>query len=122
MTALLVFDGDCGFCTSAVDWLKRVLPAAPAAVPYQWADLAALGLTAAEAGARVWLVEGAQRYGGSRAVAELLRRQPDARWRLLGWLAAVPPWSWAAGLGYRLVARYRYLLPGGTPACRAKRA
>ena len=116
--ATLIFDGDCGFCTTAVRWLERTLPKVPATLPFQWADLPAFGLTEAEARSKVWFVSGGRRYGGAGAVAALLRGQPIPALRLLGWLGTVPPWSWAAAAGYRLVARYRYRLPGGTPACR----
>jgi hypothetical protein len=37
-------------------------------------------------------------------------------------MLATPPFSIAAAIGYRLVARYRYLLPGGTPACAVRPA
>lgn len=115
---LLIFDGDCGFCTSSVNWLKRSLAAMPEARPFQWTNLAEYGLTEADAAARVWLVVDGRRLGGHRAVAGLLTHQPVAVLRLLGHLMTVPPFLWAAALGYRLVARYRYALPGGTPACR----
>lgn len=117
---MLIFDGDCGFCTSAVQWLGRLLPAFPAAVPYQWTDLESLGLTEAEAAARVWFVSSAQQFGGHLAVAALLRAQPGFGFRFLGWLGVVPPWSWAADVAYRLVARFRHRLPGGTAACQLK--
>ncbi|TFD82214.1 thiol-disulfide oxidoreductase DCC family protein [Cryobacterium fucosi] len=120
--ALLIFDGDCAFCTTSVDWMRRILPAMPATAPYQWTDLAAFALTTADARSRVWLVDGSRQYGGAAAVAALLRRQPSPGWRMLGWLGTVPPWSWAAAAGYRLVARFRHRLPGGTPACRMKPA
>jgi predicted DCC family thiol-disulfide oxidoreductase YuxK len=116
--ATLIFDGDCGFCTTAVLWLQRTLPRVPATAPFQWTDLSRYGLTEKQARARVWFVTGSRRYGGAAAVAALLRGQPWAGLRVFGWLAAVPPWSWAAEAGYRVVARYRYKLPGGTPACR----
>ena len=45
---LLIFDGDCAFCTTSVGWLGRILPAMPAAAPYQWTDLAAFALTPLE--------------------------------------------------------------------------
>jgi predicted DCC family thiol-disulfide oxidoreductase YuxK len=119
----LIFDGDCGFCTSAVNWLKAALPLVPDCIPFQWAELDALGLTEKEAADRVWLVELDRRgegrqYGGHLAVSVLLRRQPSAPWRFLGFLLDTPPFSLLAAAGYALVARYRYLLPGGTPACR----
>ncbi|PJJ62246.1 thiol-disulfide oxidoreductase DCC family protein [Compostimonas suwonensis] len=117
----LVFDGDCGFCTTAVGWLERVLPVMPKAVPYQWADLDSAGLTTADAASRVWLVTPSHQYGGHLAVAAILRHQPVAWMRTLGWLGTVPPWSWAAASAYSLVARYRHRLPGGTPACQIRR-
>ena len=117
-TATLVFDGDCGFCTTAVGWLERTLPVFPTATPFQWADLPALGLTEAQARDRVWLVSDGELAGGHRAVSTLLRRQPDRGWRFLGWLLVAPGLSLVAAAGYALVARFRYRLPGGTPACR----
>ena len=115
---VLVFDGDCGFCTTAVRWLERTLPAMPPTVPYQWADLSVCGLSLDDVQAQVWLVVGGHRYGGARAVAALLRHQPSFGLRFIGWLGNAWPWSVAADVAYRLVARYRYRLPGGTPACR----
>ena len=32
--ATLIFDGDCGFCTTAVLWLQRTLPRVPATAPF----------------------------------------------------------------------------------------
>ena len=122
--ATLIYDGDCGFCSTAVRWLERTLPAMPAAVPSQWADLAAFGLTAEEASERAWLVttDSAGRprhqYGGHRAFSALLRRQPRASWRFAGWLLVTPGFSAIAAVGYKLITRYRHRLPGGTPACR----
>lgn len=124
--AVLVFDGDCAFCTSAVDWLKRILPAMPTTTPYQWAELEDLALTTQEAAERVWLVAtdadgDLHQYGGHLAVSVVLRHQPALGWRFLGVVLDTPPFSLAAAVGYWLVARYRYLLPGGTPACRVGR-
>ena len=36
---------------------------------------------------------------------------------LAGWLLLLPPVSWFGAVGYKLVARYRYRLPGATAAC-----
>jgi predicted DCC family thiol-disulfide oxidoreductase YuxK len=118
---VLIFDGDCGFCTTSVDWLTRMLPAPPTSIPFQWADLARYGLTESDTAERVWLVTPSHQYGGHLAVAAMLRHQPAAGLRLLGWLGSIPPFSWAAAVGYALVARYRHRLPGGTPACQLKR-
>jgi predicted DCC family thiol-disulfide oxidoreductase YuxK len=118
---VLVFDGDCAFCSSTVRTLIRLLPAMPSTTPYQWAELEELGLTVQEAAERVWYVDASHQYGGHLALTALLVRQPAPGWRFLGRLLMIPPWSWLAGLGYAWVARNRHLLPGGTPACRIPR-
>ncbi len=123
--ATLIFDGDCGFCTSSVDWLARTLPVMPRSVPFQWAPLDELGLSLEETRDRVWLVTTDRsgrlhQYGGYLAVSKLLRHQPHLGWRFLGILLDTPPFSFVAGAGYSLVARYRYRMPGGTPACRMR--
>jgi predicted DCC family thiol-disulfide oxidoreductase YuxK len=118
---LLIFDGDCSFCTTSVRWVQRILPAPPATTPYQWTELESYGLTLKEAQSRVWLVTPTARFGGHHAVSAMLRYQPAAAFRFVGWLMVIPPWSWAAGTGYALIARFRDRLPGGSPACQMKR-
>ena len=120
-TATLIFDGDCGFCTTSVRWLEKHLSEYPTAVPFQWADLESLGVSEAEARDRVWFVVGGRRFGGHRAVSALLRRQSHIGWRFLGHLLVAPGFSLIAAGGYALVARYCYTLPGGTPACKMPR-
>jgi len=116
-TPLLVFDGDCAFCTTWVRRLERVLPVFPESQPWQWIDYAALGLTRHDVTHYVWLLVEDGRFRGHAAVAALLRSQPSLRWRFLGQLLITPPFSWAAAVGYALIARFRHRLPGGTPAC-----
>jgi predicted DCC family thiol-disulfide oxidoreductase YuxK len=116
-TPLLVFDGDCAFCTTWVRRLERWLPDVPEAQPWQWVDHEALGLSRHDVTHYVWLLTDSRRFRGHAAVAALLRRQRPAGWRFLGHLLVTPPFSWAAAVGYLLVARFRHRLPGGTPAC-----
>jgi predicted DCC family thiol-disulfide oxidoreductase YuxK len=114
---LLVFDGDCAFCSTWVERLRDVLPRYPETTPYQWADLDELGLSLDDVQHFAWYLTPTHQYAGHLAFSALLRSQPRVELRFAGWLIATPPFSWAAALGYRFIARYRHLLPGGTPAC-----
>lgn len=114
---LLVFDGDCAFCSTWVIRLEQALPRFPPTIPYQWADLDALGLTLDDVRHFAWYLTPTRQYGGHLAFSALLRSQPSIGLRFAGWILGTPPFSWVAALGYRFVARYRHLLPGGTPAC-----
>lgn len=114
---LLVFDGDCAFCTTSVNALERILPAFPPKYPWQWLDLDELGLTVNDVTTYAWVVTPTHQYAGHLAFSALLRAQKGAGWRFLGHLIATPPISWIAALAYRAIATNRHRLPGGTPAC-----
>jgi len=114
---LLVYDGDCAFCTRMVDIAVSRMKVACRAVPWQQADLAALGLTQAEVTEKVWWVEpGVGKVSGHRAVAAALRHGSPAL-RPVGRLLDAEPLAPVASAGYDLVARNRHRLPGGTTAC-----
>jgi predicted DCC family thiol-disulfide oxidoreductase YuxK len=116
MRPVLVFDGDCGFCTDCVRALERIGPRAEI-VAWQLADLPALGLTAEQASAAVqWVgADGGIRAGHEAIAAALI--SAGGAWRQLGRLLLAPGVTWGAARAYRLVADNRYRLPGGTPAC-----
>ena len=114
---LLVFDGDCAFCTSAVDRLRETLPHFPQAQPWQWLDLDALGLTVDDVTHYAWVITPGHHYGGHLALSALLRMQRGFAWRFAGNLLRTPPYSAEAALGYHFIAANRSRLPGGTPAC-----
>jgi len=126
---LLVFDGDCGFCTTSVQWLERRFPDAFGTVPYQHVDLEPLGLTAVECDAKVqWIGDVAAplttRKEGAPAVAALVRHGGrsiggalGAAWRAAGTVADTWPVTLLAAAVYDVVAANRSRLPGGTPAC-----
>ncbi len=117
---LLVFDGDCSFCTSSAEWLEaRFDPDAGAGVePWQRLDIASLGLTEHDvATAAYWVDRSGRAFRGHRAIAKSLLACRGG-WRWAGAVMEIPPVSWAARGVYWLVARYRHKLPGGTPACK----
>lgn len=116
-SAVLIFDGDCAFCTTWVERLRASLPVFPEARPYQWTALEDYGLSEHDVTHYAWYVTRRRRFGGHLAFSAILRSQPRATLRFVGWLLATPPWSWFAAAGYALIARYRHVLPGGTPAC-----
>lgn len=114
---VLVFDGDCAFCTTWVNRLRDWLPRPPDAVPWQWTDLDAVGLTREDVADFAWYLTPKHSYAGALAFAAILRAQPGIGLRFAGNLLATPPFSIVAALGYNVIARYRHILPGGTPAC-----
>jgi predicted DCC family thiol-disulfide oxidoreductase YuxK len=115
---LLLYDGDCAFCTSCARLVEgRVRPAA-AVVPWQFADLAELGVSEEQASSAVqWVGPAGGVLSGHEAVAAMLATAGPA-WRLLGRLLVLPGVSPLAAKAYQLVAANRHRLPGSTPACR----
>jgi predicted DCC family thiol-disulfide oxidoreductase YuxK len=113
---VLVYDGDCAFCTTCAGLLERIGPDAEI-VPWQFADLAELGITEAQAiDAVQWVrTDGAVRSGHEAIAAVLGSAGPP--WRIVGRTLLLPGISWLAARAYRLVADNRYRLPGSTPAC-----
>jgi predicted DCC family thiol-disulfide oxidoreductase YuxK len=114
---VLIFDGDCSFCTTCARFISRYLPTSAEIVPWQFADLAALGTTPERAQRELLGVRPSGRLdGGADAVASLLV-DSEGGWRLLGRLMQLPLLDWIARGLYRVVAANRHRLPGGTPAC-----
>jgi predicted DCC family thiol-disulfide oxidoreductase YuxK len=117
-TPILVFDGDCGFCTTCARWIEHHVRVPAAVIPWQWLDLDDFGLTPADAAEAVWWIDaGGRRHRGHRALGHALLACGRG-WRLIGRLCLTPPFSFGAGSIYRCVVRYRDRLPGATPACR----
>ena len=116
---LLVFDGDCAFCTSSVEFLRRWVDRTGryGIEPWQRVDLSAYGLTEADCveAAQFVDVDGAI-HPGHRAIAEALR-QGAPGWRPVGRLLTLPGINALASRVYGWVAGHRHQLPGGTPAC-----
>jgi len=118
---MLVFDGDCGFCTRTAHWISArwTRPARAEAWQRLGPDgLARIGLTEHEVRRAAYWVDARGRiFCGHAAVAKALGAGTP-RDRILGGLLLTPPVSWLARPGYGLVARYRYRLPGATESCR----
>lgn len=114
---VFVYDGDCAFCTSCVRFIERRIPPTATFVPWQFADLDALGVSRAQAQEAVqWVGTDGVVASGPLAIARLLVAA-GSYWRLLGAVLAWRPVAWLARPVYRWVARNRHRMPGGTPAC-----
>ncbi len=114
---VLVYDGDCGFCTTSVTFAERHLRPRCRITAWQFADLDALGITEQRSEYEVlWVTPTGTVYGGAQAVARLLLRT-GGPWAVVGAVLTLPPVRWLAHGAYRLIARNRHRMPGGTPAC-----
>ncbi|HXL88983.1 MAG TPA: DCC1-like thiol-disulfide oxidoreductase family protein [Streptosporangiaceae bacterium] len=124
MPATLIFDGDCGFCTTSARWAQRRFRHGEQAQAWQLLGgevLAGAGLSENDVREAAWWVDGdGVRERGHRAVGRALVAG-GGWWRVAGLLVLTPPVSWLAAGVYRLVVHWRYRLPGGTPACRVPR-
>jgi predicted DCC family thiol-disulfide oxidoreductase YuxK len=113
---MLVYDGDCTFCTRCVRVLERIGPDAEI-VAWQLTDLAALGITDEQATDAVqWVQIDGRVRSGHEAIAAILNTAGPS-WKIVGRMTLLPGISWMAARVYRLVAGNRYRLPGSTPAC-----
>lgn len=114
---LLLYDGDCAFCTSCVRLVeKRIRPDAEI-VAWQFADLTEVGVSEEEAADAVqWVEPNGTVHSGHEAIAAMLSASGPI-WRASGRILLLPGISWTAARAYQLVATNRHRLPGGTPAC-----
>jgi predicted DCC family thiol-disulfide oxidoreductase YuxK len=116
-TPVLIFDGDCGFCTTSVNFARRHIPIRAVVTPWQRTDLASLGVDRAQAEAAVlWVGRDGHVSAGPDAVAALLH-DAGGKWRPVDAALAMKAARRVAWPVYRWVARNRHRFPGGTPAC-----
>jgi predicted DCC family thiol-disulfide oxidoreductase YuxK len=117
VTATFVYDGDCSFCSACARFVERRIPTRATVVPWQFADLAGLGLTRAQVEEAVqWVDDDGTVAAGPDAVA-LLLRDAGRLWEVPGRALQLGPVRLAAWPAYRWIANHRHLMPGGTAAC-----
>lgn len=118
---VLIFDGDCGFCTSTSNYIAKHSKVPIEIIPWQYVDFTNLPITKEDCADQVYLLIDGKHYGGHEGFAMTLRVQPNAFISFIGSVAMSPALRWFAKPTYRLVAKYRHKLPGGTPACKLPR-
>lgn len=116
---VLIFDGDCGFCTTSARFVSRWVDRRRryAVRPWQQLDLAGYGLSDAECLEEAKFVdERGVVHGGHAAISAALTHGA-VPWRPVGALIVAPGVARLSARAYRWVAEHRQMLPGGTPAC-----
>ena len=110
-SGILIYDGDCGFCTATARWVERQLSDEYQVVPSQQADLGVLGLTEKDVARSAWWIDpDGTRRDDHRSIAGALRAM-GGPWAAVGRLLVLGPISPLARSVYRLVANNRYRLP-----------
>ena len=113
----LIWDGDCAFCARCVGFIERRVKTEAKIVAHQKADLLQLGLTTEQCNAALqWVFRDSTIRSGSRAVAALLRSS-NFGWAILGVAIDLPVVRLISSAIYKLIAKNRQHLPGGTAAC-----
>ncbi|HIT74055.1 MAG TPA: DUF393 domain-containing protein [Candidatus Avipropionibacterium avicola] len=114
---ILLYDGDCGFCTTSATWIESRLGSSATVRPWRPDDATRLGVSNEAADREIHFVtpKGSV-LGGADAVLAWWR-SGAAVWRILGQVLRAPMLIQLTRLGYRLVARNRHRLPGSTAAC-----
>ncbi len=119
---VLLFDGDCGFCTRSAEWAQRYVRPGCQVIAWQFAPTELTEPLRERLEGSIVVLRGGEQLDRGAAVAAVLISSPRRGWRLLGRLIRLPLLRNAADLGYRAVAANRYRLPGGTPACAVRRS
>jgi len=113
----VIYDGDCAFCSSSVRFLQRVVKPGATFVPYQFINPADFGLTLAECETALRYVHpDGSTFAGHEAYRQMLKQEGGA-WAALGFLMRTPGYYAIANAVYRLIAKNRHKMPGGTPTC-----
>ncbi len=115
---LLIFDGDCAFCTTCANFARDRLGDRAGVAAWQTLDLTSFRLVESDVtSAAYWIDADRRAYRGHRAVAQAATAMGGV-YRLLGMLIEFAPLRPIAAGVYRLIANNRHAMPGATDACR----
>ena len=116
----LIFDGDVHSAPPArTGWQDgwTVRGGRTLGSPWQFSDLAVLGTTAERAQREaLWVGTDGTVYGGAAAFAEWLKFR-GGPYAVAGSVMDLPVVRALAAAVYRVIAKNRHRMPGGTPAC-----
>lgn len=118
MEPIVIYDGDCAFCSSAARFAQARISPDLRFSAHQLTDLSQYGLTTEQCQQALQYVAADQRiFSGHKAVIQVLKNG-SWYWKLIGLLIGLPGFTQITAIGYRLIATNRHKLPGGTPTCR----
>ena len=114
---MLIFDGECGFCSASARFAEHWVRPRARIEPWQNLDLTSFGLTEQECTeAAQWVDRDGAVTSGARAIAAALIAG-RAPWPVVGRVLDTPAVRPLAARVYRWVALNRDRFPGATPAC-----
>ena len=119
MTAVLIYDGDCGICTDSAKWTRKHVVDRDSVqiTPFQQIDYASYGLTLDDVSNAAWWIDpDGTKHRGHRAMARGLEHC-SGRWVVVGKLIKTWPVSIGAAALYRWVAENRQRLSRGDDVC-----
>jgi predicted DCC family thiol-disulfide oxidoreductase YuxK len=110
---ILLYDGECPFCCSSVAHWEPLVKGKVNVVTAQSGGGEKYGFPAGQGAGALTLIEGSgEILSGAAAVFRLLEIQGSRLGALLWWTyRRAKPFQALADWGYRMVARYRYLIP-----------
>lgn len=115
--SILLFDGDCAFCTRAAGFITSRIRPTTEVHAWQTVDLDSLGVTPEQCSTAVqWVGDSGESRSGAAAITAMLREAGGA-WSAMGALGELPGVRSLASGTYRVIASNRHRLPGGTAAC-----
>jgi predicted DCC family thiol-disulfide oxidoreductase YuxK len=97
---VVIYDGECAFCTSSIEWIKQRLVVD--AKPFQQTDLAKYGLTFQQCSQSVQVIANLTVLAGAPAIAFLLKKRGNRMLSLL--ITAAGP---IGRSGYKWIAAHR---------------
>lgn len=114
---VIVYDGDCAFCSSSIRTLQRLIPRAPKMIPYQFINPADYGLTLEQCETALQYVGKAGKISQGHEAYRQMLIELGGGYKLLGHLMRTPVYYGIANTVYRWIAKNRHKMPGGTPTC-----
>ena len=114
---IIIYDGDCAFCSSSIRTLQRIIKRAPTMRPYQFTKLEDYGLTLQQCETALqYVATDGSISSGHEAYRQMLK-ELGGGWKALAILMRTPGYYALANAVYRWVAKNRHRMPGGTPTC-----